>query len=170
MKSIVAKIIVASLTATLSLSALAAPGGGPGGPGHGGGPGGWGPGPAWGGAPARGHGLPDGARALWLGSMLYFLAAGTYYLWNADQQRYVPVAAPPVAQYENPNDYNVIAYPTQGQSPDQQARDRYECHAWAVSQSGFDPASAQQPPTSTVRDIYKRAIGACLGGRGYSIG
>jgi hypothetical protein len=30
--------------------------------------------------------------------------------------------------------YDVIAYPARGQTPDQQSRDRYECHGWAVSQ------------------------------------
>ena len=36
------------------------------------------------------------------------------------------------------------AYPNAGQSEQQQAKDRFECHQWAVSQSGFDPSSA--PP------------------------
>jgi len=43
-----------------------------------------------------------------------------------------------------------MVYPAQGQSPDQQSRDRYECHTWAVQQSGFDPstgASVAQPST-----------------------
>ena len=31
-------------------------------------------------------------------------------------------------------------YPTAGQSPEQLDRDRYECHTWAVKQSGFDPS------------------------------
>ncbi|MFD1692732.1 hypothetical protein EV691_13619 [Azotobacter chroococcum] len=29
--------------------------------------------------PGHGHGLPDFAREVWIGSTLYFLAAGTYY-------------------------------------------------------------------------------------------
>ena len=35
-------------------------------------------------------------------------------------------------------------YPSAGQSEQQQAKDRYECHQWAVTQSGFDPSTA--PP------------------------
>jgi hypothetical protein len=31
-------------------------------------------------------------------------------------------------------------YPAKGQSQQQQDRDRYECHTWAVQQSGFDPS------------------------------
>jgi hypothetical protein len=37
-------------------------------------------------------------------------------------------------------------YPAKGQSPDQQKKDDFECHQWAVSQTGFDPAKAQAPP------------------------
>lgn len=41
-----------------------------------------------------------------------------------------------------------IVYPAKGQSSQQMAQDRFECHSWAVQQSGFDPstgASASQP-------------------------
>lgn len=37
-----------------------------------------------------------------------------------------------------------FAYPKAGQSEQQQSKDRYECHQWAVSQTGFDPSTA--PP------------------------
>jgi hypothetical protein len=40
----------------------------------------------------------------------------------------------------------VFAYPSAGQSQEQQNRDRFECHQWSVSQSGFDPTVA--PPIS----------------------
>jgi Glycine-zipper domain len=32
-------------------------------------------------------------------------------------------------------------YPAKGQSQAQQDKDRYECHSWAVSQTGFDPSN-----------------------------
>lgn len=118
--------------------------------------------------PRHGHGLPSGARELWLGSMLYFVAAGTYYLWSAERKAYVPVDPPPAAQ-PNTVSYEVIAYPAAGQSADQQGRDRYECHNWAVSQSGFDPATAQSAPSGQIANTYRRALGACLKGRGYSV-
>jgi hypothetical protein len=38
-----------------------------------------------------------------------------------------------------------FVYPARGQSPSRQARDQYECHSWAVQQTGFDPAMAQAP-------------------------
>jgi hypothetical protein len=40
----------------------------------------------------------------------------------------------------------VYFYPTRGQSPQQQDRDKYECHTWAVQQSGFDPSAPNVPP------------------------
>ena len=124
-------------------------------------------GPAWGPGPGH-HGLPSFARELWIGSMLYFVAAGTYYLWNANNQRYEVVAPPPSVQGNSVTSYEVIAYPARGQSPEQQGRDRYECHNWAVGQSGFDPATATRPVGSETTERYRRAIGACLNGRGYS--
>jgi len=51
------------------------------------------------------------------------------------------VAAPPPEQVTE-----VIAYPSQGQSPEQLDRDRYECHSWAVRQTGFDPSIPGVPP------------------------
>lgn len=60
---------------------------------------------------------------------------------------------------------NVIAYPAQGQSADQQSRDRYECHVWAVQQSGFDPSRqvAQAGPPVTTSPLQGAARGATVG-------
>ena len=48
-----------------------------------------------------------------------------------------------------------IVYPAKGQSPDQQKKDEYECHQWAVQKTGYDPtkpaatpAAAPKPPTT----------------------
>jgi hypothetical protein len=38
-----------------------------------------------------------------------------------------------------------VIYPAKGQSPEQMERDRYECHVWAVQQSGFDPSQPNVP-------------------------
>ena len=35
---------------------------------------------------------------------------------------------------------DVYIYPNKGQSAQQQDKDRYECHTWAVQQTGFDPS------------------------------
>jgi hypothetical protein len=39
-----------------------------------------------------------------------------------------------------------VIYPAKGQGPQQQDRDRYECHDWARAQSGYDPTRAQPMP------------------------
>jgi hypothetical protein len=51
---------------------------------------------------------------------------------------------PPVAQQ------TLIVYPAHGQSPQQLDKDRYECHVWAVQQSGFDPSRPGTPPAQRV--------------------
>jgi hypothetical protein len=42
---------------------------------------------------------------------------------------------------------DLYIYPSKGQSQAQQDKDRYECHTWAVQQTGFDP-SRPPPPSS----------------------
>jgi hypothetical protein len=39
----------------------------------------------------------------------------------------------------------IMVYPAQGQSPEQLERDRYECHTWAVQQTGVDPSRSGVP-------------------------
>ncbi|WP_158773743.1 hypothetical protein [Cobetia sp. L2A1] len=120
------------------------------------------------GGPGHGHGLPGSARGIWVGATLFFLAAGTYYLWDASQEQYLPVQAPAPATLSAPA-VDVIAYPSKGQNEDQSARDRYECHRWANQQSGADVYSAAPPVTASSADVYRRALSACLTGRGYSV-
>jgi len=40
----------------------------------------------------------------------------------------------------------VYFYPSQGQSTEQQDRDRYECYLWSKKQTGFDPSSPRLLP------------------------
>ena len=44
----------------------------------------------------------------------------------------------------------IMVYPARGQSPDQLERDRYDCHVWAVQQSGYDPSRPGLPPGQRV--------------------
>ncbi len=37
-------------------------------------------------------------------------------------------------------------YPQKGQSAEQQKKDEYECHTWAVQQTKYDPTAAAQAP------------------------
>jgi hypothetical protein len=47
---------------------------------------------------------------------------------------------------------DLYIYPSKGQSQAQQDKDRYECHSWAVKETGFDPSkpqtTASNPSTS----------------------
>jgi hypothetical protein len=67
----------------------------------------------------------------------------------------------------------VYVYPDKGQTDAQSDRDRYECHLWAVRETGFDPSEAELaphqrvqvvpgPPTGT-RTVAGVATGAAVG-------
>jgi len=45
----------------------------------------------------------------------------------------------------------VYFYPKNGQSAEQQDRDRYECYLWAVKQTGFDPSDPSLAPHQRVK-------------------
>jgi uncharacterized protein YcfJ len=88
--------------------------------------------------------------------------------------------APPPRTYRvpAPPPQRVFVYPANGQSPEQTERDRYECHVWAVQQTGVDPSRADasayervivqpaNPPGSgTVAGLIGGAIvGSIIGG------
>ena len=61
-----------------------------------------------------------------------------------------------------------VVYPAKGQSPDQQSKDKGECHVWAVQQSGFDPtqaqASAAKPGGQRVKGAARGAAVGAVGG------
>src|SRR5450432_2467391 len=77
-----------------------------------------------------------------------------------------------------PPPQRVFVYPAHGQSPEQTERDRYECHTWAVQQTGVDPSRADasayervivQPSTPPGSNAVGGAIagaiiGAIIGG------
>jgi uncharacterized protein YcfJ len=77
-----------------------------------------------------------------------------------------------------PPPQRVYVYPANGQSSEQTERDRYECHVWAVQQTGVDPSRADasayervvvqpaNPPGSgTVAGVIGGAIiGSIIGG------
>ncbi|PBP33873.1 hypothetical protein CCL12_13910 [Pseudomonas syringae] len=120
--------------------------------------------------------LPSYSQEVWIGRSLLFLAAGTYYAYQPDSQDYVVVNPPQnEAAYQAPpaeqqgNGYDPVAYPANGQSPQQVELDKYQCYRWAAEQSGFDPANVTGQPSPDMVDLYRRSMGACLAGRGYSV-
>jgi len=128
-------------------------------------------------------GAPIGARIGWLppGYVSFGLAGGryayfnaTYYLWDEPRREYVVVEKPSGADealakspgfHESAADMYV--YPARGQSEDLTRRDRYECHLWAVDQTRFDPSMGDADASQS--GDYRRAITACLEGRGYTV-
>ena len=111
-----------------------------------------------------------------------FFDGGFYYHGPIDTAPYSE--PPPVVDQEKPPEQPVssvpsspterlFVYPRKGQSEEQQAKDRQECHLWAVGQVGLDPTE----PTKAVpeaqmnekRANYQRAMGACLDARGYTV-
>jgi len=59
-------------------------------------------------------------------------------------------------------------YPKNGQTEEQQGKDKFECHRWAAGQTGFDPTQATGAAPGK-RSDYFRAQAACLEGRGYTV-
>ena len=117
--------------------------------------------------------LPDYAREVWVGSALFFLAAGSYYTYENATQQYVVVQPPTEVPTPQPapqgNGYDVVAYPANGQSPAQVQQDGYDCYRWAVQQSGFDPRTVTYAPDPAVVQTYRQAQGNCLSSRGYQV-
>jgi hypothetical protein len=120
------------------------------------------------------YGLPSWRSVVVVGGISYLVANGVYYRERLDGG-YVVVAPPDAAPEPRPAEAPVprqFVYPRQNQSPERQAGDEYDCHRWAVSQSGFDPAAAatgHAPAADERRPDYQRARSACLDGRGYTV-
>lgn len=75
-----------------------------------------------------------------------------------------PAPPPPPAYAGPPPNTTVYAYPQNGQSADQQSRDRYECSLWAVHQTGFDPSAPNVPPEyRVVASGPPRGTGTAIG-------
>ena len=126
--------------------------------------------------------LPPYYASVWVGGNPYYYANEVYYVSRGNGYVVVeppkgdvsqtPPLASPVTPPAVPMD-RLFIYPRQNQSEQQQATDRYECHKWAVSQTGFDPTqppvAVSEDPSGQKRADYPRAMGACLDGRGYTV-
>ena len=118
--------------------------------------------------------LPLYYSTLWWDGIPYYYAEDTYYRYDGRARQYVTVAPPPQvgnqAGAAEPVGTDLIAYPKNGQTAEQQSTDKYECHHWATTQSGFDPTQGAAAASGTGRrSDYMRAQAACLDGRGYSV-
>jgi len=124
--------------------------------------------------------LPPYYSTVWFGGNPYYYADNVYYAWQPDQNGYAVVDPPENADQPAPPPDNppaatddLIVYPKNGQSKEQQAADEFECHSWAKSQTGFDPTQpgggVQGGDVDRIRNNYNRAMSACLQGRGYQV-
>ncbi len=117
--------------------------------------------------------LPLYYTTLWVGGVPYYYANEIYYTQTAGGYM---VTEPPKGEATQPpvTTGQIFIYPRKGQNDQQQAKDRYECHSWAVGQTHYDPTQ----PTGNIpgdqqlsqkRADYDRAMGACLDARGYTV-
>jgi hypothetical protein len=115
--------------------------------------------------------LPEGFIAFTIGLATYYYINNTYYSWDEAREGYVVVEKPVGADkaITRATSERLMVYPNSGQSEEQQAKDRYECHRWAVSESGFDPTLEEEEYSEEDNNVYRRAIAACLEGRDYTV-
>ncbi len=123
--------------------------------------------------------LPPFYTTIWVGGVPYYYANDVYYVYRGPALGYEVVEPPPDAEVSAPPapaappSRELYIYPKNGQSDQQQAQDRYECHSWASSQTGFDPTAPNGgvPPDQAAgrRADYDRAMTACLEARGYTV-
>jgi hypothetical protein len=111
--------------------------------------------------------LPALYATYWYGGLPYYYANDVYYTWNPSYDGYVATDPPPLADNSTPSPQGdsdsgsaqIFMYPKNGQNEEQQSTDRRECQQWAAGQAGQDGANAPD---------YRRAMMACVEGRGYS--
>jgi hypothetical protein len=115
--------------------------------------------------------LPGSYTSFSYGSTRYYYSDHHYYLYEPARRGYVVVRSP---YGDDDREYldsrlerDLYIYPAQGQSEQEQADDRYDCHRWAVDETGYDPLDDDYD--AVLRDDYRRAITACLTGRGYTV-
>jgi hypothetical protein len=143
--------------------------------------------------------LPYYYSTNWWNGVPYYYTNGGYYLWNNTASQYEQVQPPTdLAQQSGVTAApELYAYPTHGQSAEQQERDKSDCRAWASGQvtgvppstpNGPNAAATSSPPVppgpapaagttapagaptlAAGGQDYLRAQGACLEARGYSV-
>jgi hypothetical protein len=125
--------------------------------------------------------LPPYYSTVWFGGVPYYYADNVYYTWQPDQNGYAVADPPDNADAPSPppaqapadsGQGDLIIYPKNGQTKEQQAADQFECNNWAKGQTGFDPtqpAGGVAGNPDAARNNYDRAMSACLQGRGYQV-
>jgi hypothetical protein len=91
--------------------------------------------------PRKAMWMTRAARAGFCGVVSLALVCGVSACVTPPPRTYAVAAPPP---------QKVFVYPNSGQSAEQTDRDRYECHNWAVQQTGVDPSRADANPYERV--------------------
>jgi hypothetical protein len=122
--------------------------------------------------------LPLAYATYWYSGIPYYYANDVYYTWNPDYSGYTATDPPPVVDSSAAGADGAAAppagsgdsaagqifmYPKNGQSDELQSTDKRECQEWAAGQTATQAGSG----TASGSD-YRRAMMACLEGRGYS--
>ena len=109
--------------------------------------------------------LPPAYASLWIGGAPYYYANGLYYA--PAPGGYAVVAPPPGYDVAQPVPAtplpkplpDPIIYPRNGQNAAQTETDRQECNRWATT----------QPAAMADREVFQRAVAACMDARGYTV-
>ena len=123
--------------------------------------------------------LPPFHTTVWVGPTPYYYSNNAYYVQGP--QGYTVVGAPatvaaaapqaPVSP-RPPAPDEFFVYPREGQDLKQQAADREQCNEWATGQTAYDPRfglPADDAMAPQKRADYRRALDACMDGRGYTM-
>jgi hypothetical protein len=114
--------------------------------------------------------LPGYYTSVWVDGTRYYYSDHTYYVYEPVRRGYVVTHSPygdDEDEYGDTSADDLYIFPANGQSEQQQADDRYTCHRWAVDQSDYDPLDDEYDADR--RADYRRAMIACLTGRGYTV-
>ena len=119
--------------------------------------------------------LPSIYSTVWVRSVPYYYANWNYYVWRPDRNGYEVVEPPADIDQASPLVADeLFVYPKQGQSEQQQADDRYDCHRQSREKTGYDPSAPllqqSMEELNRQRERYQRSMKACLEALGYSVG
>lgn len=115
--------------------------------------------------------LPAGFIGYSIGPETYYTVNDVYYIWDEPQESYIVVEKPENSDkvIKKVTQGRLIIEPQSGQDEKQQAKDRYTCHRWAVTEANVDPTEENQEISEKENKEYKNAIAACLEDREYIV-
>jgi hypothetical protein len=114
--------------------------------------------------------IPALATLLTIGAVTYWVEADPYD--RAERWGSYVILPPAVARSSALiSSEQLYIYPSLAQTPEKQVSDEYDCHLWAVAQTGVNPVAPAEGVSIGIaqRHDYLRAQSVCLEGRGYSV-